>query len=120
MAGLFDFLMQGQNQPGGGLLGGFGNVLGNNQDTLLALGLGLAGGNTAAEGFRGGMQGLLAGRKSDRERVAGQDFMKELSGVAGAPAATPAPAMMPQMAPLGAAPGATLPRGIRNNNPLNI
>jgi len=99
MAGLLDFLMQGQPQ-GGGLLGNISGYLNNNQDALMALGLGMAGGNTATEGLRGGMQGYLQGRKSDQSRVAGEQFMKDLSGATGGPApAMPQPAAMPQMAP---------------------
>lgn len=109
MAGLLDFFGGMQPQAGGGLLGGFGNYLGNNQDALVALGLGMAGGATPMEGFKGGMQGFLQGRKSDQSRVAGEGFMKEL-GLAVAPSAgpfskpTPAlnqggPAGMPQMPP---------------------
>jgi hypothetical protein len=91
MAGLLDFLAP----QGGGLLGNVGGYLNNNQDALIALGLGLAGGNTAMEGFRGGLQGFMQGRQSDRQRVAGEGFMKELGGVMGAPQAAPAPAMAP-------------------------
>lgn len=104
MAGLLDMFGP---QSGGGLLGNFGGYLNNNQDALMALGLGLAGGSTPTEGFRYGMQGLLQGRKSDRERVAGDQFIKELMGAtgapmspAGAPAGMPAPAMMPPIAPM--------------------
>jgi hypothetical protein len=108
MAGLFDFLMQqGQGQPGGGLLGGVGSYLNNNQDAMVALGLGLAGGATPMEGFKGGMQGFLQGRKSDQSRVAGEQFIKEMGlGVApsAGPFSKPSPALTQPPAAAGAAP----------------
>ena len=100
MAGLFDFL---QPQGGSGL---FGNWLGNNQDALVAMGLGMAGGNTAMEGFKGGMQGYLSGRKSDQQRVAGEAFIKDLGlGVApsSGPFSKPSPAMVQQPGNFGSA-----------------
>jgi hypothetical protein len=99
MAGLFDFLMQQQGQPqGGGLLGNVGGWLGNNQDALVAMGLGMAGGATPMEGFKGGMQGYLSGRKSDQSRTAGEQFIKEMGlGVApsSGPFSKPSPALGP-------------------------
>jgi hypothetical protein len=103
MAGLFDFF---QPQGGSGLFGNVGGWLGNNQDALVAMGLGMAGGNTAMEGFKGGMQGYLSGRASDQSRVAGEGFLKDLGlGVApsAGPFSKPTPAM-PQMAPQGGQP----------------
>ncbi len=104
MAGLFDFL---QAQGGSGLLGNVGGWLGNNQDALVAMGLGMAGGATPMEGFKGGMQGYLSGRKSDQQRTAGSAFLNELGlGVApsSGPFSKPSPAMPGQM-PAGAPAG---------------
>jgi len=109
MAGLFDFLMQQQGQQGGGLLGNVGGWFNNNQDALVAMGLGMAGGATPMEGFKGGMQGYLSGRKSDQSRTAGEQFIKEMGlGVApsAGPFSKPSPALgpapgMPQAAPQG-------------------
>src|SRR5688500_17961360 len=106
MAGLFDFLMQSQGQQGGGLFGNVGNYLTNNQDALVAMGLGMAGGSTPMEGFKGGMQGYLSGRQSDQSRVAGEGFLKDLGlGVApsAGPFSKPTPAM-PGAAPAGMPP----------------
>ena len=88
MAGLLDFL-----QPqSGGLLGGVSPWMESNRDALMMMGLGLAGGQTSAEGLQGALKGLMAGRKSDNERVTGQAFMKDMGNMFGAPEA---PAMAP-------------------------
>lgn len=102
MAGLLDLF--GTQMPGGsGLFGNMGNFLTNNQDALIGLGLGLAGGSTPTEGFRYGLQGIMQGRQSDRERVAAADAMKLLAPYLGSPA-SPAAAPQAPAAPA-AAPG---------------
>jgi hypothetical protein len=102
MAGLFDLLSM-QGQPGGGLLGNVGGWLGNNQDALVAMGLGMAGGATPMEGFKGGMQGYLSGRKSDQSRTAGEAFIKDM-GLGVAPSAGPFSKPSPALGPAGMPP----------------
>src|SRR3954468_16208599 len=86
--GLFDFLMQGQGQQqGGGLLGSFGNGLGaltngfGGNDAMIAMGLGLAGGATPSEGFKGMIPGFMYGANQRRAQSAADEFGKAFGGM---------------------------------------
>ncbi len=102
MAGLLDFLMQGQQgQPGGGLLGGFGNgmngvsnAFGGN-DAMIAMGLGLAGGSTPGEGFKNMIPGFMFGANQRRQQSAADEFGKAFGGMMPGQQAPGAPPMSP-------------------------
>lgn len=68
MAGLLDFL----GQDGGGLLGNLGQNLGrgiaDNQNAIMAMGLGLASGQNWADGLGNAFRGFMVGSERDKDR----------------------------------------------------
>jgi hypothetical protein len=101
MAGLLDFLMQGQG--GGGLLGGgmsLPDAFGGNQGMVTA-GLGLASGMTPGEGFRNMMPALQQAYEQQQGQRAGMALLSALPSGQQPQAAPQAPPMAaPGMSPI--------------------
>lgn len=97
---LLDFMNFG---GGSGLLGRMGTGIDNNQDALIAMGLGLMGGKNTQEQIANALQGFLAGTKGDRERGASAAFQRDMAGImnpqAPSPPAPQAPGRALAMAP---------------------